>query len=333
MYGVLRKTKDTAPGENGLPAWVFRENAHNLTFPLKHIIDHCFAHGKFPAGLKMTKVIPSPKTATHGSLNDLMPIALTPILSQIVERILIKSFVATNYEEKIELRQNGFRVRRSTENALMRLQNDCRHFQSVAFDCVRIISLEFSKAVDEVKQNLFVEKLHDCQLQNQVIKFFADFLTDRKQYVTMNSLVSKLLSLDLGLIRGKVSGSRFFNYYINDLFTYTKTTRRSSFADDATVVTTEYLDTGDESYQSLCSVLEWCQLYKLSLNTSKCREPLVQFRKGHVECLTNIPRCDSLKLLVVHFDTNFGFKTHIKELSLKCRHVTFQINGLRKYCI
>ena len=69
----------------------------------------------------------------------------------------------------------------------------------------------------------------------------------------------------------------------------------------------------------------------MSLNTSKCRELLVQFRKGHVECLTNIPRCDSLKLLGVHIDTNFGFKTHIEEISLKCRQLTFQIYKLRKH--
>ena len=45
VFGVLRKTRDTAPGKDGIPARVFRENAHNLTFPLKHIIDHCLAQG------------------------------------------------------------------------------------------------------------------------------------------------------------------------------------------------------------------------------------------------------------------------------------------------
>ena len=89
--------------------------------------------------------------------------------------------------------------------------------------------------------------------------------------------------------------------------------------------------TRDDSYQSLCSVIEWCQIYKLSLKTSKCREILVQFRKGHFECSTNIPRRDSLKPLGVYIDTNFGFKTDIEKLSLKCRQLTFQINRLRKH--
>ena len=70
-----------------------------------------------------------------------------------MERILIKSFVATNYE-KIEVHQDRFRVGGSTENALLRLQNDCRHLQSAGFDYVRIISLDFSKAFDKVKQSL-----------------------------------------------------------------------------------------------------------------------------------------------------------------------------------
>ena len=138
----------------------------------------------------------------------------------------------------------------------------------------------------------------------------------------MNGLVSKKLPFDLGVTQGTVSGPQFFNYYINDLFTDTETTKHSSFADDTTIATAGYLDTGDESYQSLCWVIECCQLYKLSLNTSKCRELLVQFREGHVECLTNIPRCDSLKVLGTHIDTTFGFKIHIEKLSSKSRQLT-----------
>ena len=87
-----------------------------------------------------------------------------------------------------------------------------------------------------MKHKLLVEKLYGCQLHYQVIKLFSDFLTDRKQYVTMNGLVSKMLSFDLGVIQGGVSGPRFFKY-INDLFTDTETTRQSSFADDTTIAT------------------------------------------------------------------------------------------------
>ena len=140
VYGVLRKTRDTAPGIDGIPARVFPENAQNLRFPLKHLILNCRAQGKSPARLKISKVFPVPKVATPGSLNDLRPIAITPTMSRIKEKILIESFVATKYEEKDEARQHGFRVGGSTENALIRLQNDYRHFQSVGFDYARIIS-------------------------------------------------------------------------------------------------------------------------------------------------------------------------------------------------
>ena len=160
VHGVRRNTRDTAPGKDGRPAWVFREIAHNFTFPLKHIIDHCLAQGKFPAGLKISKVIPLPKVATPGSLNDLRPIAKTPIMSRIMEKRMNKSFVTTNYEEKIEAHQHGFRVRGSTEKALIRLQNGCRYFKSVGFDYVWIISLDFSEAFVKVKHNLLVEKLY-----------------------------------------------------------------------------------------------------------------------------------------------------------------------------
>ena len=162
--------------------------------------------------------------------------------------------------------------------------------------------------------NILVKKIYGCQLHYQVIKLFAGSLTDRKQYATKNGLVSKMLLFDIRVIGGTVNGPRFFNYYINDLFTDGETTRHCSFADDTTLAAGGYLDTGDESYPTLFSIVERCQIHKLSLNTSKCREILVQFWRRHVECLTNIPRCDSLKLSGVHIETNFSFKTHIEKL-------------------
>ena len=188
VFRVLCKTGDTTRRKNGKSAWVFCENAQSLTFPLKHITDHFLAQGKISACLKISKVIPLPKVATPGSLNELRPIAVCPIVSRIVERIMIKSFVATNYEEKIEARKHGFRIGGSTEKALVRLQNDCRHFQSVGFDYVRFISLDFSKAFDKVKHNLLVEKLYGCQFQYHVINLFADLITDRQQYVTRSGV-------------------------------------------------------------------------------------------------------------------------------------------------
>ena len=128
-----------------------------------------------------------------------------------------------------------------------------------------------------------------------------------------------------------MNGPRFFKCYINDFFTITETTRHSSFADDTNLATARYLNNGDESYQSLCSVIEWCKKYKLSLDISKCRQLLVQFGKGHIKCLRKIPRSDSLKLLAVHIDTNFGFTNHLEKFSFKCRQLTFQINWLRNH--
>ena len=127
----------------------FRENAHNLTFPPKRIIIQCLAEGKFPTCLKISKVISLPPVAIPRYLNDLRPIAITVIMYRIMERILINSFVATNYAEKIEAHQHGFRLGGSTENALTRLQNDCRHFQLVGFHCFRIISLGFFKDIGQ----------------------------------------------------------------------------------------------------------------------------------------------------------------------------------------
>ena len=85
---VLRTTKkrDIAPGKDGIPAWVFGENANNFKFPLKHIRDQCLAQRKFPAGPMKSKSFFLPKVATPGSLIDFRPTAITPIMSRIMEK-------------------------------------------------------------------------------------------------------------------------------------------------------------------------------------------------------------------------------------------------------
>ena len=132
VYEVLHKTRGTVSGKDGIPAWVFCENAQKLTFPLKHILDDCLAQVKFSACLKKSEVIPLPKDATPGSLNHLKPIAITGFMSRIMETVSIKNFVVTNYDEKVEARQPGFWVGEPTENVFIQLQCSCILTMTVA---------------------------------------------------------------------------------------------------------------------------------------------------------------------------------------------------------
>ena len=57
-------------------------------------------------------------------------------------------------------------------------------------DCVVGIYLEFSKAFDTVNHDILLQKLSMYGVQDIPLQWFRDYLENRSQYVTYNSIKS-----------------------------------------------------------------------------------------------------------------------------------------------
>lgn len=98
---------------------------------------------------------------------------------------------------------------------------------------VEAIYLDIKKAFDSVDVELLCHKLQVMGLNQQILNWLNDYLTDRQQLVRINSSnVSHPIQVTSGVGQGYPIGATLFILFIADLPQCTKSASISLFADD-----------------------------------------------------------------------------------------------------
>ena len=102
-------------------------------------------------------------------------------------------------------------------------------------------------------------------------KWFSSYLSNRKQYVSINNSNSILSDISCGVPQGSILGPILFIIYVNDLNSVSQQLRYIMFADDTNLFLTGNSIETIESLMNreLCNLIEWFQANLLSLNISK----------------------------------------------------------------
>ena len=102
-------------------------------------------------------------------------------------------------------------------------------------------------------------------------KWFEDFLSCRRQRVTIGEACSKWTDVLSGVPQGSVLGPLLFVIYINDLLDKIVNVMKL-FADDSKIISSIKGEMNINKLQNdLLAVGDWCRTWGMRLNVEKCK--------------------------------------------------------------
>ncbi len=186
-------------------------------------------------------------------------------------------------------------------------------------------------------------KLSDLGLNTSLCDWIQDFLTGKPQMVKVGQFTSNSITLNIGAPQGCVLCPLLYSLYTHDCMSSHSSTYIVKFADDTVVLglnsnndETAYLDEVER-------LTSWCQDNCLSLNVSKTKELIVDFRKRQqwpytplMISGTPVERVSSFKYLGVNISEDLTWTAHIQTQVKKARQrlpsaTAEEIQGLTSY--
>lgn len=150
----------------------FRKNFCNM-------INFSLKNGCVPKQFKISTVVPIPKVKNSIKCEDKRPINKLPICDKILEKIVknqIDEYLENN--QILNEKQSGFRKKHSCETSLnCELLSWKQHIENNKI--VILVSLDLKRAFETIDRDLFVKKCARYGFDENAIKWFKSYLSDR----------------------------------------------------------------------------------------------------------------------------------------------------------
>ena len=128
-----------------------------------------------------------------------------------------------------------------------------------------------------------INKLRTLGLNTSLCNYILDFLMGRPQVVRVGNNTSATLILNTGAPRACVPSPLLYSLFTHDCVAKHDSNTIIKFADNTTVVGL-ITDNGETAYrEEVRDLAMWCQDNNLSLNVSKTKELIVDYRKRRAE--------------------------------------------------
>ncbi len=294
-----------AAGPDGITGRVLRSCADQLAGLFTSIFNESLATSVVPTPFKKSVIIPVPKNSKPSCLNDYRPVALTSTVMKVFERLLKKQkrLFCSSIPATLDPLQFAYRPNRSTDDAISQvLHSSLTHIDSKNGNYVRLLFIDYSSAFNTIVPTKLAVKLSDLGLNTSLCDWIQDFLTARPQVVKVGQFTSNSITLNVGASQGCVLSPLLYSLYTHDCMSSHSSTSIIKFAYDTVVL--GLINNKDEAayLDEVERITSWCQNNCLSLNVSKTKELIVDFRKRQQRPYTplmisgtQVPRCKHLR--------------------------------------
>ena len=335
---LLKRNKATGP--SSIPTKFLKLFQKELSKPIALIINMSFTTGKFPAILKIAKVMPFYKKGDPTLCNNYRPISLLSNLGKIIETLVHKRITDfLNQQNILYEKQFGFRKNHSTSHALTELTEKIRHAcDQGKFACG--VFLDFQKAFDTVNHDILLKKLEYYGVRGVSNNWLKSYLKDRKQHTCHDGVLSDNKHNEYGVPQGSVLGPLLFIIFINDFHQAIKSSAVHHFADDTNLLLIDKSLKKINKYinKDLKYATDWIRANKLSLNTSKTEIILFKTKNKVVTKHLNfrvsgqkIELSKSVKYLGITIQDDLYWNLHLSQLTKKLNRSIGLLSKIRHY--
>ena len=308
-----------ATGPDGISPQILKEAGPAIVPSFTRLIKLSLKKCKIPKQWKKVNVIPIHKKDKKDLLNNYRPISLLPVPSKILERIIFKQVYNHLHRNKLLSKdQSGFRPNDSTVNQLAFMYHEfCKALD--AKKDIRIVFCDISKVFDKVWHQGLLHKLRKAGIKCDLLDWFKDYLTDRKQRVVIRGQCSNWGNIMAGVPQGSVLGPLLFLIYINDLASVVKCNLKM-FADDTCLYVTVDDPTSSATTlnDNLNNIKHWANQWLVKFNPDKIKSMVLTnknvvhtplyFNNKHIE------QVHQHKHLGLLFNTRLSWKDHVSEI-------------------
>lgn len=310
--------RSSTPGCDGISAKAFKTLPLSALLKLLEIYNSCLSSLCYPAPWKRTIIVPiqKPKKPSH-SVASYRPIALIPVISKILERMIL--FRLSWFAQKRKLfhpNMFGFLPGRSATDCLQKMVFLIDSLRTEK-KWVTILSLDIKGAYDGVWVQGLVEKLHLAGLEDCLLFLLQDFVFERPFQVRWRGILSDPFVISC-LPQGSILSPFLFNVYMMDLFESIPThSHPFIYADDISIIIpgSSAEECIGNIQQTILEIQSWALKWKISFAVEKSSLLDLSPKRVKLSSPCNIggapiPWVTQTKILGLIFQDNFKWKAH-----------------------
>jgi len=327
----------TSTDFSGLSVHFIKQCSYEIARPFQHIVNLSLQNSVVPTQMKIAKIVPIHKGGSGGSMDNYRPISLLSCFSKILEKLVCNrlcSFLETH--NILSGAQFGFRPGHSTIHPMMHFVN---HVSTALNNKEHTIAIfcDLRKAFDSCDHKILLRKLSSIGIRGAALNWFRDYLSNRKQYVSVNGANSALRSVLLGVPQGSILGPILFLIYINDL-PLSSLLKSFLFADDTALTDSgpnlpELVKSVNAEFHKICTYFRANRLalhpqktqFMLFSNSRDAKESNISIFVNNnnpgedsadlcipIQRVSSTSPTPAIKYLGVYFDCDLNFKFHIR---------------------